>query len=223
MPTPLSMFDTPRPVSSLPASDYIQPKFGDGLRIWWAFWWRTALVTAVLSVITAMAVRRLYERFMIQANVAGPILNYNAFFFSYLTAFFVMMYLLRKNFRNFRIGLLSNHGDEGAEVLPPTLRRTARVWWTYSWRSLVYRLILGFVASFPVGMLTGFLLSAFNAGPAFAQFIRGLVAVAVDAGAGMFVIYTHILDEDISDFHVALLPRGPSSELAAAPAVPAGG
>jgi len=34
-----------------------------------------------------------------------------------------------------------------------------------------------------------------------------LVGVGVDGAAGLFVIYNSILDEDIGDFRVALLPR----------------
>jgi len=32
-------------------------------------------------------------------------------------------------------------------------------------------------------------------------------SVGVDGAAGLFVIYNNILDEDIGDFRVALLPR----------------
>ncbi len=41
--------------------------------------------------------------------------------------------------------------------------------------------------------------------------------VAIDAIVGMFVIYSSILDEDIADFRVALLPRSPSTQIGAVP------
>jgi hypothetical protein len=36
--------------------------------------------------------------------------------------------------------------------------------------------------------------------------VSALVMVAVDAAAGLFVIYSNILDEDFGDFRVCLLP-----------------
>ena len=41
--------------------------------------------------------------------------------------------------------------------------------------------------------------------------------IAIDAGAGLFVIYSNILDEDFGDFRVCLLPL---RNEAAAPAAP---
>ena len=215
------MFDVSPVAASLPPSDYIQPNFGHGLRIWWAFWWPTTLVTVALTIVANAILRRMYDEMLLQGNLVRPILQYDSYFFAYAVAFLGMMYILRRNFRRFRIGLLSNYGGEGAERLRPTLRRTARIWWTYSWRSLVYRLILGFVSSFPLGWLIGFLLAVINLGPGFATFVWGLVAIAIDAAVGMFVIYSYILDEDISDFRVALLPRTAPAGLAAIPAAPA--
>jgi hypothetical protein len=44
------MFDAPRPASSAAdPGNYIQPNLGHGLRIWWAFYWRTALSAMVLA------------------------------------------------------------------------------------------------------------------------------------------------------------------------------
>jgi len=43
---------------------------------------------------------------------------------------------------------------------------------------------------------------------------------AIDGAVGMFVIYSSILDEDISNFRVALLPLSSSSDTVTAPATP---
>jgi hypothetical protein len=82
-----------------------------------------------------------------------PVLRYDLYFFSYATAFLVMNYILRKNFGQFRIGLLSHRGGDGGELLRPTLRRTIPVWWTYCWRTFVYGLIAMFVTTIPRAFL----------------------------------------------------------------------
>jgi len=215
------MFDVPRPLVAAPPNDYIQPNLGHGLRIWWAFWWPTTLVTIVLTVGFNMLLRRLYEDTIVPGSLIGPVMKYDAYVLTYIVAFFVMTYVLRKNFRHFRIGLLSNHGGEGAEPLPPTLRRTGRIWWTYSWRSLLYRIIALVAVSFPLGWTMGFLVAIFRQVPAIPILVNLIVAAAIDGAVGLFVIYSSILDEDISDFRVALLPSSASSGAIAAPAAPA--
>jgi hypothetical protein len=194
------------------AQDYIQPTFNDGLRIWWAFFWPASLVTGIL-VFSAMAwIRYLYEN----SSMSGSALRYSRtaapYVISYTVAFLVMYYILRKNFHKFRIALLSNGGGEGARLLPPTLRRTSLVWFSYSWRTFVYRLIAGFAASIPIGVIGGL----FTRLPV-AQFLVNLaVATALDGAVGLFVSYNNILEEDFADFSVRLLPpkvRSPGDKL----------
>jgi hypothetical protein len=216
------MFDAPRPVvSAFPPNEYIQPNLGHGLRIWWAFWWPTTLIAMALTIGINILLRRLYEDTTLPGWLVGPVMRYDAYVLTYVVAFLVMAYILRKNFQRFRIGLLSNHGGEGATPLPPTLRRTARVWWTYSWRSLLYRVIALVAVSFPLGWAMGFLAAIFKQVPAIPILVNLVTATAVDGSVGLFVIYSNILDEDISDFRVALLPRAASIGEVAAPAVPA--
>jgi hypothetical protein len=61
-------------------------------------------------------------------------------------------------------------------------------------------------------------LAAILPGPA----INLAVQVILDGVVGMFVIYSNILDEDISDFQVALLPRTASTSSLATAAAPEG-
>lgn len=209
------MFDVPRPASSAAQpSDYIQPTLGHGLRIWWAFYWRTLLSSIALSAVVNYSLLRSFPH--------GPtivfIAKYDSYLFYYLVAFFMMAYILRKNFRHFRIALLSNRGGEGAEPLPPTFHRTARVWWTFSWRAVIYRIIATVAVMFPLGWTMGFF-AALLPGPAGSALINAAVQIILDGVVGMFVIYSNILDEAISDFQVALYPRTvPTSSLAAAAA-----
>jgi|SRR5277367_2280452 len=203
---PPSMFEDSRVRSqaSEPGDNgYIQPNFNHGLRIWWAFFWPTTIVSGILVFLANAWIYCSYEH----SYVSGSLLRYfrisSPYLISYAVALFVMYYLLRKNFRHFRIGLLSNFGGEGAEPLVPTVFRTALVWINYSWRTFVIRLIVGFVAAIPLGMLAGL----FTRVPVIQVLLNLLVAVLVDGAAGLFVIYNNILDEDIGDFRVALLPR----------------
>jgi len=212
------MFDVPRPASSVAErGDYIQPNLGHGLRIWWAFYWRT--------VLSSMAVAAGVDYLMLRRFSHGPatvfISTYGAYLLYYLAAFFMIAYILRKNFRRFRIVLLSNRGGEGATPLPRTLQRTARVWWAFSWRAVIYRIIAAVAVMFPLGWTMGFI-SALLPGPVASALINLVVQMVLDAVVGMFVIYSNILDEAISDFQVTLSPRTASTSSLAAAAVPEG-
>jgi hypothetical protein len=204
MPGPLSMFDSPSPAPpASPESNYIQPNLGHGLRIWWAFFWPTTLIAAILTLALNYSLRRIYQDSNIPGSVLGPILKLDPYVLTYIVALFVMDYVLQKNFRHFRVGLLSNRGGEGAQPLEVTLGRTLRVWWTYSWRSLVYRLILMFVTTIPMGVIVGL----FARIPIAHTLVPFLATIAIDGAAGLFVIYSNILDQDFGDFRVCLLPR----------------
>jgi hypothetical protein len=216
MPGPPSIFDAPHAASSTPPSlsNYIQPNLGHGLRIWWAFFWPATLVVAFLTFILNFWLRWLYENTNVPARLIGPTMKLSPYVLTYVVALFVMYYILHKNFRQFRIGLLSNRGGEGSELLEPTLRRTVRVWWTYSWRTFVYGLIAVFVTAIPRGVFVGL----FGWNRRLEALVAALVGIALGGAVGLFVIYSNILDEDFGDFRVCLLPR---SEAKVAPATPA--
>jgi hypothetical protein len=99
--------------------------------------------------------------------------------------------------------LLSNGGGEGAQSLEPTFRRTLPVWFAYSWRTFVYRLIAGFAASISLGVIGGI----FTRLPAIQSLVNLAMATALDGAVGLFVIYNNIIEEDFADFRVRLLPR----------------
>jgi hypothetical protein len=211
------MFETSRPTTALPAalSNYIQPNFGHGLRIWWAFFWPTSLIAAILTTGLNFIVKLGYENSHIPASVAATILKFDNFVVSYIVALFVMDYILDKKFRHFRVALLTNQGEEGAQQLNSTLARAVRVWWTYSWRTAVYRVIATFVATIPISVMIG----VFDRAPSVQAAVRFLFLVAIDAAAGLFVIYSNIIDEDFGDFRVCLLPLQPSASAAAVTSV----
>lgn len=209
------MFDAGAPTLPVPSylSDYIQPTFDHGLRIWWAFFWPTTLISALLGSAIEFGLRVIYEHTNVPGNLIAPIMKFTPYVIGYAVALFIMEYILRKNFRHFRIGLLSNGGGANAQSLPATFARTVRVWWTYSWRTVLYRVIITFVATIPLSVLLGI----FTRIPTAQAIVRALVMIAIDAGAGLFVIYSNILDEDFGDFRVCLLPLRKDPATSAAP------
>ncbi|MGB6544421.1 MAG: hypothetical protein WA871_12170 [Candidatus Acidiferrales bacterium] len=132
---------------------------------------------------------------------------------TYAVAVPVFYFILRKKFRYFRIGLTEVNDGAAGKAAEPTLSRTLRIWWTYSWRTIVYRLMLGFIASIPLGIILGTLSGIF---PRLAGTFAFLVSSSIEGAAGLFVIYSDILDENFSDFHVSLVPRNAPVRVAAA-------
>jgi hypothetical protein len=216
MARPPSMFESSPQSTSAPAgaSSYIQPNFGHGLRIWWAFFWPTNLIAAILIIAVNFVVKLGYENSHIPASVAGPILKYDNLAVPYIIGLFVMDYILQKKFRHFRVALLTNQGGAGAQQPDSTLLRALRVWWTYSWRTLVYRVIATFVATIPIAVMIGL----FDRTPSLQAVVRLLFFVALDGAAGLFVIYSNIIDEDFGDFRVCLLPAENETDSPVAPA-----
>jgi len=201
MPEPPSLLDKrPDPPENSAQSNYIQPTLGHGLRIWWALYWRSTLVTA-LSLGGSMAAFRV---------VLPTYWSYSA---DYLIILAVMWFILIKRFRTFRIRLVSK--ADRTQELPVTCRRTFRIWWTFTWRTIVYRIVLGFVTGIPVGFLSGAVAVIYPPlGPAFALF----VGLAIEGAVGLFTIYSSILDEEISDFCVTLAPNDRANPVANLPA-----
>jgi hypothetical protein len=187
MPVPPSLMGD-RPVAQPVASEngYIQPTLGHGLRIWWALFWRTTLASSI--------------------SYGGPVFAlhlvlppYWSFSVDYAVTLAMMYFILRKRFHGFQIRLLSKF--DRTQVLQPNFRRTVRIWWTFTWRTLVYRIVLSFAISVPLGFLSGAVAVIYPPlGPAFGF----LVGLAIEAGVGLFTIYSSILDEEIGDFCVTL-------------------
>jgi hypothetical protein len=198
--------DRPESRSGEPKDNYIQPNLGHGLRIWWALFWRTTLASSIS-----------YGGSVAAFHLVLP--AYSSYSVDYLITLAMMYFILRKRYRRFQIRLVSR--NDRSIPLPLTFRRTFRIWWTFTWRTLVYRIILSFAMGVPVGFLSGAVAVIYPPlGPAFQVF----VGLAVEAGVGLFVIYSNILDEEMSDFCVTLVPNNPDIVLpdASAPLPEAG-
>lgn len=199
------MFDSPPDAvasDALPIDNCVQPTFNYALRVWWAYYWPTTLISFVIFSATIFFARRAYEELLISARVFLWGMRVLPYVVTYFVAIFVIRYILGKTFRHFRIALLPRTAS--AEPLPRTLQRTILVWWAFSWRTLVYSLIAMVAAQVTVGMFLGILSALGRVTAALAPLVAGtLIAGAV----GMYVMYSNILGEEFGDFQVCLLPR----------------
>jgi hypothetical protein len=189
--------------SAILGDSYIQPNLGHGLRIWWAFYWPTTLIATVLTFVLGYGVRQIYQNSAFPAKILVRVLQIGPYVLNYLVAIFVMHYILGKTFRHFRLGLLSSGNPSSAQTLPRSLVRTLRVWWTYVWRTLVYSLLGMAFVIYPASWFVGM----FRPGPEFSMVYFTVLGFLVNGAFSMFVIYSNILDEDMGDFRVSLLPR----------------
>lgn len=195
--------DGAAPQAESAPNDYIQPNLGHGLRIWWAFYWRNTLVAVVLGLQLGGEAQWLVRRGVLSARTLPWFIQIGSLVLNYIPAIFVMYYVVRKRFRSFRIRLTSVGDDFGRE-LQPTPKRIFRIWWVYTWRTAVYVVALGFAMNVPMGFLAGV---ATAISPAFGRAFSVLLNLITAGAVGLFVIYSNILDEEIGDFSVGLVPN----------------
>lgn len=201
-----SMFNAPSVArGSKPDSAYIQPTLNHGLRIWWAYYWPTTLVVSLLSFCTAYWLRILYQNLSVSALVFLWSSRLQGYLLTYLVAIFAINYVLRRRFRRFRIALLPPGRDPSSPALPVTIKRGLRVWWTFSWRTLVYAVIGYVLVLLPLTWFVG--IFAPRPSALFVTLFFGLVGTAINGAVSLFVVYSNILDEEFGDFRVVLLPR----------------
>ena len=199
---------------SLSMEDYIQPNVNYGLRIWWAYYWPTSLISFVIIGVLSLLLRRAWETETLSTQFvlwAGRILPYAVMF---LVSVLGIYRILGKKFRHFSVALLPRDATLAVEPLPRTSERTLRVWWAFIWRTIAYSLIFRFAGSIALGLTIGFLTSI---GGAIGKMVPFVSQVLIDAVVGAFVIYSGLLDEEFGDFRVSLVPR--EAALSATPAI----
>jgi hypothetical protein len=215
MPGPPTMFNAPRAAPASVANDgYIQPNFDYALRVWWALFWRTQIAGGILDIGLLVLLRRLYDDPAAQGGMVALAANYGGYVINYAVALGVMYYVLHKTFRGFRIALCKNWGTPEAEILEPTMARSARIWWTYVWRTIVY-LVIGYLfVILPMTYFIGIVSPGITG-----ALLVALIALLVGGAGALYAIYSNILDEDFGNFRVTLVPRPtpvPGAEIVAA-------
>jgi hypothetical protein len=184
--------------------DYIQPNLGHGLRIWWAYYWPTSLISFFIIVVLTVLLRKAWENDVLSTQAvlwANRILPYVV-----ISAVSVLgiWRILGKKFRSFSITLLPRAPGSGGDPLSRSFQRTLRVWWEFIWRNVVYSVILRIAGSIALSMTIGILAALGGPMRAIVPFVS---QVLIDAAVGLFVIYSGILDEEFGDFRVTLVPR----------------
>jgi len=212
-------FDASLESPSPSQENYVQPNLGHGLRIWWAYYWPTSLISFFIIVVLTVLLRKTWENDVLSTQVvlwANRILPYVV-----ISAVSVLgiWRILGKKFRSFSIALLPRASASGGEPLSRSSQRTLRVWWEFIWRNVVYSVILRVAGSIALSMTIGIL--AALGGP-MRTIVPFVSQVLIDGAVGLFVIYSGILDEEFADFRVTLVPRAVvlSAAPAAEPAAP---
>jgi hypothetical protein len=189
--------------SGSPEDHYVQANLGHALRIWWAFYWPTTLISFVLEIAFSYMLRLSYENLWLSAAIVRAANQASGFLITYVIAIFVWRYILKKGFRHFRIALQPSVIVPDTPTVEVTYRRTLRVWWIYVWRTFAYYLLAWAFVIYPAGMFAGL----FRPSPAFGYAFGVLLGFVVSGALALFVIYSNILEEDIGDFRVNLVPR----------------
>ncbi len=197
----------PQAVPATSSASYIPPDMNYALRVWWAYYWPTSVISAIFTMLLNYEIQHIYQNTAFPAKILLPIMKIGPYVFTYTVGIFVMRYLLGKTFRHFRLALCV--ADRSAEILPVTFGRTIRVWWTYSWRTLVFSLVCYFVVSMPVGLFVGL----FGPRPAVSLAFFTCLGVITNCAVSLYVLYSNVLDEEFGDFRVTLLPRVVSGEV----------
>jgi hypothetical protein len=210
--------DGPASQAALPTSDYIQPNLGHGLRIWWAFYWRNTLIALVLSLQLKNTISWLVGKGLLPDASQIWMFQAGSVALNYIPAAFVMYYVFKKRFRTFRIQLTSIPDGTSTQILPLTPKRVFRIWWTYTWRTAVYTVVLLVAMNVPLGFVTG---AVTVISPTLGQAFSQLMGVVIAGAVGLFVIYSNILDEEISDFNIGLVPREAATVIPSAEIEPA--
>ncbi len=90
--------------------------------------------------------------------------------------------------------------------LEPTFKRTARIWWAWAWRSLLFGGAAGLFGSVVLS-LSGILERiSQNA----AQYVGLALGIALAVPVGIWV-FQMILEKDFGEFRIRLVPRAPSA------------
>ena len=200
--------------SSPSQENYLQPNLSHSLRIWWAYYWPTSLISFIIIVVLSVLLRKAWENDTLSTQVvrwANRMLPYAVVS---AVSMLGIWRILGRRFHSFSIALLPRAPASGNEPLSVSLQRTLRVWWEFIWRVVVYSVIFRIAGSIALSLTIGIFATLGGLTGAFVSFV---FQVLIDGAVGLFVFYSGILDEEFADFRVTLVPR--ALILSAAPSV----
>ena len=190
-----------------PASDAAIPTLRQGLIIWWAFFWRNTVTSAIIYEALDVAIRPLLTGGGLPYGPFLFFLSFGPLAINFTVAILELHFILEKEFKTFRVALISSDPATAGQVVPATFSRTIQVWWAYAWRTFLYSVAVIALTSIPVALFLSAIGTMF---PRLDEVFRYLTGVAIQGAVGLYVIYSNILDENIGDFRVSLLPKDAS-------------
>lgn len=102
MSNPPAVFFPAPAVRVVPAlDDYIQPNLGHPLRIWWAYYWPTTLITLVGGFVLRIVVQVLWQNFIFSAKPLMHVNRFGPYIINDVAALFILHYVLGKIFVTF--------------------------------------------------------------------------------------------------------------------------
>lgn len=90
--------------------------------------------------------------------------------------------------------------------LEPTFKRTARIWWAWVWRSVIFGGAAGLFGSVVISLSGVLNRISEKAG----QYLGLAVGVAVAVPVGIWV-FQMILEKDFGEFRIRLVPKAPAA------------
>ncbi len=198
------IFDNAVSAGAHDANAYVQATFPNALRVWWAYYWPTSALSFLLDVVLLAAVRI----GGVTVSPGDPAIAARAalFLVAFPIGFVVFHYVLGKRFRHFQVALVPRGAAAASTRFPRTLGRTFRVWWAFTWRTVVYSVVAWLIVMFPLSWVIAILGLL---GPDGGAIARLVLQTALAGAIGMYIIYSKILEEEFGDFQVRLIPREP--------------
>ncbi len=128
-----------------------KPSFSIALRIWWAYIWRSLLVTIVFYSLFSTIVEQLFDGSLSQYSLT--FFNNRSYLVTDLIALVVNLFLsiylwkfiLDKKYGSHR---LQFHPKAKLPQNKPTFWMLTRIWWLFLWRSIVAAIIIALFQTF---------------------------------------------------------------------------
>jgi hypothetical protein len=190
----------------------LEPTREQLVRIWWTFWWPTALWTVADKIFDS------YQQGPYPYAYSGS--HHRGFPYGFLVdalGFLVSVWAawraFTRQYPDFQPILISSRGDKPGRV-PVDFSNAVRIWWAVCWRGLLWGVpvfLLVFLPIFFRNLTT----------PYWGLSLPGwlYLQTLVDGGLTYFVLQRYIVDRRFGDFQVRLLALAqPSQANAAAPA-----
>lgn len=194
---------------STPGTSFIEPTSGHAIRVMWAFAWRGAVFSFLAGLAVGFVIGVVGAVVGVPSGTVSAVSGPMGGVAGLLVGIYVMKIILGKQFRHFRICLLSPSQQPAADASPselsPTLGLAARFWWGWAWRMVLWSL-----AIIVLWLLVAYGLDAVGF-PQRIGYYLGLVVGSLLVTLAPFLVSLFVmkglLQKDFKTFSVRLVPR----------------